>query len=292
MGIANLGPATTTGRLFLPVTEHYGLYVDHVARRFFRRSDYQEVEIYDTVPFGRMLCLDRYVMVTEQDEPYYHEPLVHVPAFTHPHPRSALIVGGGDGGSARELLRHRTIERVVLVEIDSEVVEAARLHLAGIHRGALHDPRVEVVIADGLRFVAATQRRFDLIILDLTDPVGPSRPLYSAAFYRACRRVMNDGAIMSLHVESPISRPAMCRDIVCRLRAEFPAVAPYLVSIPTYGALWAMATASESLDPRHLSQQTIAERLGNPAFAGLRVYNPSIHQALFALSNSVASVLE
>lgn len=280
------------GLIFLPVTEHHGVYVERAQRRFRRRSPYQEVEIYDTVPFGRLLCLDRYVMVTEKDEAHYHEPLVHVPAFTHARPRSALIIGGGDGGTARELLRHRSVRNIVVVEIDSEVVEAARLHLAGIHRGALYDARVEVVIADGLRFVEATDRRFDLIVLDLTDPMGPSRPLYSAAFYRACRRLMNPGAIMSLHIESPTSRPEVCREIVDNLRAEFPKVAPYVTSIPTYGALWGMATASETLDPRDVFSRTIAHRLADSSFADLKVYNPFLHQALFALPNEVASTLE
>lgn len=285
-------PDRTVRQIFLPVTDDYGLYVDHATRRFARRSPYQEVAIYDTVPFGRMLCLDQYVMVTEKDEAYYHEPLVHVPAFTHPHPRSALIIGGGDGGSAREVRRHRSIEHILVVEIDSEVVEASRLHLTGIHQGALYDRRVEVLIGDGLRFVQGTDRRFDLIILDLTDPLGPSRPLYSADFYRACSRLMRPGAIMSLHIESPTSRPDVCRQIVENLRAAFAKVAPYVTTIPTYGALWGMATASQTLDPRDVFSRTIAYRLTDPNFAELKVYNPFLHQAMFALPNEVAGMLE
>lgn len=275
--------AAATEDLFLPVTDTYGLYASGVSCRYRGCSPYQAIEIYDTPAFGRMLCIDGCVMTSEQDESFYHEALVHVPAISHPRPRRALIVGGGDGGAAEELLKHPSIERIVLVEIDAQVIEVARQHLAGIHRGSLDDPRVEIVVADGLRYVASAPSMFDVAILDLTDPMGPSRPLYSTDFYRACRRILDDGGIMSLHVESPVCQPAAWRDIIDALRAAFPIVAPYLVPVVTYGALWGMATASATLDPRRVLGADVDARIRQRGLGDLEFYGAEMHSAVFAL---------
>jgi spermidine synthase len=151
-------------------------------------SAFQAVEVHDTVPFGTLFRLDGHFMTSEKDEFFYHENLVHPAALTHSRPVRALIVGGGDGGSAEELLKHPTIESVTLAEIDEAVVEISRKYLHAVHRGALDDPRLTLRIGDGFEYVRSGSGLFDLIVLDLTDPGGPSEALYTPDFYRACAR--------------------------------------------------------------------------------------------------------
>ena len=142
--------------------------------------------MHDTVPFGRLFRLDGHFMTSEKDEFFYHENLVHPAALTHPKPVRALIVGGGDGGSAEELLKHPSIESVTLAEIDASVVAISRTHLRSVHGGAFDDPRLTLRIGDGFAYVRSAADRYDLIVLDLTDPGGPSEALYTTDFYRAC----------------------------------------------------------------------------------------------------------
>jgi spermidine synthase len=151
-------------------------------------SPYQHIEVMETAAFGRVFRLDGYLMTSEADEWFYHENLNHIPAITHPDPRSALIIGGGDGGSARQLLKYPSIEQVVVCELDAGVVAIADEYFAKVHQGAFHDPRLQLVIGDGLKYVAESQQQFDLIVLDLTDPQGYAEPLYTRAFFADCAR--------------------------------------------------------------------------------------------------------
>ena len=201
------------------------------------------------MPFGRLFRLDGHFMTSEKDEFFYHENLVHLAALTHPRPERALIIGGGDGGSAEELLKHPSIRSVTLAEIDAAVVDIARKYLGAVHGGALDDPRLTLRIGDGFAYVRAATERFDLIVLDLTDPGGPSELLYTADFYRACAARLNPGGAMTLHIASPIAHPDRIRATLAGLREAFPLVTPYLTSIPLYGGLWMMACASATLDP-------------------------------------------
>ncbi|MBS4095736.1 MAG: polyamine aminopropyltransferase, partial [Sulfuricella sp.] len=168
-----------------------------------RRSRYQDIEVWDTPEFGRLFRLDGCFMSSERDEFFYHENIVHLPAIAHPAPRRALVVGGGDGGSAEELLKHPSIEKVVIAELDEEVVNISRTWLQAVHHGALDHPKVEIRIGDGLAYVRDSTEVFDLIILDLTDPGGPATPLYSAEFYAACRTHLAPGGALALHIGSP-----------------------------------------------------------------------------------------
>src|SRR5690349_6792475 len=172
------------------MTEHMTddwAFVVRSAREFEKfRSPYQAVEVHDTVPFGKLFRLDGHFMTSERDEFFYHENLVHPAALAHPKPERALIVGGGDGGSAEELLKYPTIRSITLVDIDLAVVDISRKYLQQVHRGALDDPRVDVRIEDGFAFVRNGTEQYDLIVLDLTDPGGPSTPLYTTDFYQAC----------------------------------------------------------------------------------------------------------
>src|SRR4029453_7079930 len=163
-------------------------------------------------------------MTSENDEFFYHENLVHPAAIAHPAPARALIVGGGDGGSADELFKHPSIESVTLAEIDSSVVAISRKYLAAVHRGALDDARLKLRIGDGFEYVRSASERFDLIVLDLTDPGGPSEALYTTDFYRACAARLEPAGAMTLHIASPIAHPQRIRSTLASLRQAFAVV--------------------------------------------------------------------
>ena len=269
------------------LTDDWGFFIRSARRLESFRSRYQAVEVHDTVPFGRLFRLDGHFMTSEQDEFYYHENLVHVAALAHPEPRRALIVGGGDGGSAEELLKHPSMAAVTLCEIDAAVVDISRRYLAQVHHGALDDPRLTLEIGDGFAYVREASALYDLIVLDLTDPGGPSTPLYTAEFYRACAARLAPGGAMTLHLASPVAHPARIRDGLARLREAFPRVTPYLASIPLYGGLWMMACASGTLDPAGLSAAEADRRIAQRGISRLRYYNGDMHRAALALPNFV-----
>jgi len=255
------------------------------------RSPFQSIEVHDSVPFGRLFRLDGHFMTSERDEFYYHEMLVHVPGIAHPAPERALIVGGGDGGSAEELLKYPSIKSVTLCEIDLAVVDISRKHLASVHKGALDDPRVDLRIGDGFAFVRDTAERFDLIVLDLTDPGGPSTLLYTPDFYRACAARLNPVGAMTLHIASPVAHPSRVRDGLAALRTAFTLVTPYLASIPLYGGMWMMACCSGSLDPRKLAAHEVDRRLAQRRIGDLQYYNGEVHRAALALPNFVRELV-
>ncbi len=274
------------------LTEETGFFV-RSAREYERfQSPYQTVEVHDTAPFGKLFRLDGHFMTSEKDEFFYHENLVHIAAIAHPAPTTALVVGGGDGGSAEELLKYSTMKSVTLVEIDLAVIDIARKYLGEVHRGALADPRLTLKVEDGLAFVRSSTENYDLIVLDLTDPGGPSEPLYHADFYRACAARLNPSGAMTLHIASPVAHPDRIRAGIANLRAAFPIVVPYLVSIPLYGGLWMMACASTTLNPSYISPFEANRRIALRRIRDLRYYNGDMHRAAMALPAFVRELVE
>jgi spermidine synthase len=273
------------------LTDDWGFYIRSAQRLEKFKSPYQEIEVHDSVPFGKLFRLDGHFMTSERDEFFYHENLVHLPALTHEQPEGALIVGGGDGGSAEELLKHPSIKSITLAEIDGAVVNIARKYLGAVHGGALDDPRVTLAIGDGFEFVRTTSDRFDLIVLDLTDPGGPSELLYTSDFYRACAARLNPGGALSLHIASPIAHPGEIKRTIGNLRAAFPRVTPYLTSVPLYGGMWMMACASATLDPKSLTAQEVDRRIAARGLRELQYYNGEMHCAALALPNFVRKLL-
>ncbi|MFA5139823.1 MAG: polyamine aminopropyltransferase [Elusimicrobiota bacterium] len=255
-----------------------------VRRRLFKgQSRFQEVEVLETAGHGRLLLIDGMTMVSERDEFVYHEMIAHVPLFVHPKPRRVLVIGGGDGGTVREVLRHRGVTRCVLVEIDSLVVEAARRHLPGTS-SALSSRRAQVLIEDGVRFVHETDDRFDVVIVDSTEPFGPARELFGRSFYRDVRRVLTDGGIVVSQAGSPFYELGTLRRLSRNLRSSFPVVAPYLFTNLTYpGGLWAFTFASKGLRPVDDFKPARVKAARLP----LRWYNAEIHKAAFALPTFV-----
>lgn len=262
------------------------------ARRIERiDSPFQRIEVWETPQLGTLFSLDDRPMTSVGDEFIYHECMVHPAALTHPEPRSALVLGGGDGGAARQLLRHPGIARIVVAELDAEVVRMARAHLAPVHGGAFDDARVEVVIGDAAQFVATTHERFDLVVFDLTPPDSPAATLYTHAFYEQLKVVMCPGAALSMHLGSPFFHEARVRALATGLVAAFKTVRLMSAFIPLYGSLWLMAIASDALDPCALSAHEVAVRIDTRGIDALRYYGAALHPALFALPGTVRAQL-
>lgn len=261
------------------------------------RSRFQHYEIWDTPAFGKLFRLDGSFMSAERDEFFYHENLVHVPALSLPAPpRRALVIGGGDGGSARELLKYPAIERVVVVELDEAVVALARRHLAAIHGGAFEDTRTELRFENGLDYVSRHAgdtggARFDLVVLDLTGPAGPAAALYEPPFFRACQTLLGGQGLLSLHLGAPVFQREQVRAVVDGLKAVFANVSPYFLYIPLYGSLWGLACASDCHDPRKFAASTIDRRVHERGIGALRYYNGDMHVAQFAQPNYLRALL-
>lgn len=255
------------------------------------QTPFQQLEMLQTPQFGKVLRLDGHFMTSEREEFFYHEALVHPAAMAHAAPRRALILGGGDGGAAKELLKHPSMEQVVIAELDEAVVQVARSQLSAVHQGAFDDPRVQLCIGDGMALVDRTDSQFDLVFLDLTDPETPAQSLYTEQALTRMRRVMAPGAALVMHLGSPVFHADQVAQLAQSLRSQFAVVRCYGLYIPLYGAYWGMAVASDSLDAADLSAQQAAERLQARGIDGLRYYNPEVHGALFALPNYYRSLV-
>lgn len=268
-------------RLFERLTDSAGMYFDGV-RIDALQTPFQLIEVYESPDFGKLMRIDGANMTSERDEFFYHENLVHPPALAHPAPRRVLVIGGGDGGAVEELLKHPSVEQVVLAELDAGVIDIARRHFAAIHHGALDDARVEIRIGDGMQLVRSTAERFDLIYLDLTDPGGPADALYSPPFFADCNRALAEGGALVLHIGSPFFHAERVRSSLHHLRAVFPLASPWFVHIPVYAATWGFACASSAIDPASLSPQEIASRLRQRGIGDLQFYDAGTHAAMFA----------
>lgn len=247
------------------------------------QSPYQRVEVYDTQQFGKLFRLDGRLMTSEGDEFFYHECMTHPAALAHPNPESILVIGGGDGGSSEELLKHPSVKRIVMAELDPVVIDISKKWLGAIHKGAFDDPRLEVKIGDGFEFVQSTAERFDMIVLDLTDPDTPAFHLYSEQFFRMCQRILRPGGMLTLHLGSPVYQVETVRKNAANLRKVFRQVAPMSLFVPLYGSLWCLAVASDTIDPRATSVDTIAQRISERHISDLRYFHPAMHPALFTL---------
>jgi spermidine synthase len=259
-------------------------------------SPYQRIEVWDTPQLGRLFTLDGRPMTSSGDEFIYHECMVHPAALAHPSPRTALVLGGGDGGAARQLLLHPSIERIVVAELDADVVRLTRAHLPEVHGGAFDDPRVELVIGDAARYVAAAAAeaapaQFDLIVFDLTPPDSPAAGLYTRAFYERLKQVMSPLAALSMHLGSPYYNAPRVAGLLNDLCAAFTIVRPMNTFVPLYGSLWMMATASQILDPAGVDIDTLRTRLTARRVDSLKHYDPALHAGLFSASWSVRDKL-
>jgi spermidine synthase len=252
-----------------------------------QRDGMQEVLVFDNSVFGRTLMLDGAVQTTERDEFIYHEMLAHPPLFAHGNPRRVLIIGGGDGGTLEEVLKHRSVERATLVEIDPTVVDASRAYLPSVSAGAFDDARAKIVISCGFTFVRECSERFDVIIVDSTDPRGPGWRLFTTAFYTNCRALLSEGGILVAQSGVPFMQPDELTLVTARLGRVFKDVAAYMASVPTYyGGGMAFAWASDDPERRTLPLVELERRFAASEIP-TRYYVPDVHLAAFALPRFV-----
>ncbi len=239
----------------------------------------QAVLVFENPLLGRVLVLDGVVQTSERDEFIYHEMMTHVPIQAHGAAREVLIIGGGDGGALEEALKHPALTRVTLVELDPRVVEIARAWLPGIHRGAFDDPRAELLFTDGVRFVAETDRQFDVIVLDTTDPIGAGEALFTETFYADCRARLRPGGILVGQSGNPVAEPGRLRACRARLARVFADASFILTSVPAYlGGPFVFAWGSDDPAKRRLSATELATR---PCPPTLRCYTAAVHAAAF-----------
>jgi spermidine synthase len=277
-------------RLNEALTDSSGVYFDAGTLVAARQSAFQKIEVFDCPDLGRLMRIDGSNMTSERDEYFYHEALIHPAVIAHPDPQRVLIIGGGDGGAAEELLKH-PVAICRLCELDPAVVDMSRTYLGRIHGGVFGDPRLMLDIGDGMAFVRATEDSFDLIYLDLPDPVGAAEPLYAPRFYRDCRRVLNKSGALVMHIGSPFSHPARVEQSLQELRTQFAIVTPYFVHIPIYGAVWGFAVASDVLDIRQISAVAIDAALAARHIEQRQLYNGAIHHAMLALPEYVKTLV-
>lgn len=257
-------------------------------RRLFKgKSPFQTVEVVETKGHGRLLLIDGMTMVSERDEFVYHEMIAHVPLFLHPKPKRVLVIGGGDGGSVREVLKHKSVAQCVLVEIDRLVVDASKKYIP-LTAAKLSDKRCVVRIDDGVKFVKETKERFDVIIVDSTEPFGPAKELFGTGFYKDVKRILTEDGIVVSQAGSPFYEIGTIKNLDRILGKVFPVVDAYLFNNLTYpGGLWAFTYASKGLRPvKDLKPARVkAARLP------LRWYNADVHAGAFALPNFLRKAL-
>ena len=270
---------------------HFGQYFAIDQLVYQQKTEHQDLIIFDNANMGRVMALDGVVQTTERDEFIYHEMMAHVPLLAHGSAKRVLIIGGGDGGMLREVCKHHSIEHITMVEIDASVVEFCKQYLPNHSAGAYDDKRLELVIDDGVNFVKTTAQRYDVIISDCTDPIGPGASLFESAFYQACARILKEGGVFVaqngvafLQLEEAITSKK-------KLASYFSDVSFYQAAIPTYyGGIMSFAWASQSTALRQLDVSEIQKRF---AQSGLRCryYNPAIHVGSFALPQYLLDAL-
>jgi spermidine synthase len=248
------------------------------------QTEFQKLDVFETAQWGRMLTLDGLVMTTDQDEFVYHEMITHVPLCTHPHPEYVAVIGGGDGGAIREILKHDSVKKATLVEIDGRVIEAGKKYFPAISQG-LSDPRVEIRVEDGIKHLAEAKNRYDLIIVDSTDPIGPAVGLFAKEFYQNVFAALREDGLFVAQTESPFYHADLIRNTFATVSSLFPVTRLYLASIPTYpSGLWSFTVGSKRLDPAAVS----ADR--TLPFT-TKYYTPELHRGAFALPQFVADLV-
>lgn len=253
---------------------------------FSGRTEFQSVEIIETRSFGVCLVLDGKIQSSERDEFIYHEALVHPAMLSHSWPETVFIAGGGEGATLREVLNHKTVKRVVMVDIDRQVIDICRRFLVSFHRGAFEDSRVELQIADARTYLEETTDRFDVIVIDLVEPLkeGPACLLYTKEFYQLVKDKLSSEGIIA--VQSGASGWTNSRNftaIINTLKSVFSIVCPYQAYVPSFVDLWGFATASQTISPIKLLPEEVDSRISARMLKKPRSYDGLSHQAAFIL---------
>ena len=259
------------------------------------QSAFQDIWLFDTASHGRVLMLDGVVQITEADEFIYQEMIAHVPLLSRKRAENVLIIGAGDGGVLRRVLQHSQVKRAVMVEIDGEVIRLSRKWLPGVGGNAWIDSRSEILVEDGIAYVAAAPTEaFDVIIVDSTDPAGPGEALFTDAFYADCARVLSRDGIIVNQCGVPFMQADELGATSARRRLVFPYVSAYLAAVPTYvGGFMTLGIAAKSGNPGKTTVETLAARAKAAGILGSTGYwTPEIQAASFHLPPYIARCLE
>ncbi|MCA1032146.1 spermidine synthase [Bacillus timonensis] len=249
------------------------------------QTEFQKLDMVETEEFGNMLILDGMVMTTQKDEFVYHEMVAHVPLFTHPNPENVLVVGGGDGGVIREVLKHPSVKKATLVEIDGKVIEYSKQYLPEI-AGMLEDPRVEVKVDDGFMHIAQSENIYDVIMVDSTEPVGPAVNLFSKGFYAGISKALKEDGVFVAQTDNPWFTPELITNVQRDVKEIFPITRLYVANIPTYpSGLWTFTIGSKKHDPLEVSEERFHE-------IETKYYTKELHKAAFALPKFVSDLIK
>lgn len=251
------------------------------------KSDFQRIDVLENEEMGRFLVLYGAIMITEKDEFIYHEMITHVPLFVHENAENVLVIGGGDGCTLREILKHKNVKKITEVEIDRQVVEISKNYFSNLHNNSFDDERIELVFEDGFNFLKKSERKFDIIISDGSDPVGPAKALFQKSFYKEAKRSLRDKGIFVSQTESPFFHPEIVKKIYRDLRETFSNVQMFLAFIPSYpSGMWSFSFCSDYW----MGNVFKKEKFLHCGFK-TKYYNPEIHSSSFVLPEFVKELI-
>jgi spermidine synthase len=264
-------------------TKNFGITAKIKQTLHTEQTEFQKLDMVETEEFGNMLILDGMVMTTQKDEFVYHEMVAHVPLFTHPNPENVLVVGGGDGGVIREVLKHPSVKKATLVEIDGKVIEYSKKYLPEI-AGKLEDPRVEVKVDDGFMHIAQSENIYDVIMVDSTEPVGPAVNLFTKGFYAGISKALKEDGIFVAQTDNPWFTPELITQVQRDVKEIFPITRLYIANIPTYpSGMWTFTIGSKKHDPLAVSEDRFFD-------IETKYYTKELHKAAFVLPKFVADL--
>jgi spermidine synthase len=254
-------------------------------------SEHQHILLFKHAIMGKVLVIDGLVQVTNGDEFIYHEMVTHVPLLAHGSAKSVLIIGGGDGGVMREIQRHKGVKRMVLVEIDPDVIKFSKEWMPEVSNGSFDDPRVEVIITDGVKYMAETGEKFDIIIIDSSDPVGPSAVLFTREFYASCKARLNPNGILVTQNGIPFMHPEPVRDSSASFASLFVHQSMYQITVPGFaGGPMTLGFATDNADAMHPKLEDLETRFGQIEDE-FNYYNPRVHQGAFGLPSYIEKLI-
>lgn len=266
-------------------TENFGITAKIKRTLHTEQTEFQKLDMVETEEFGNMLILDGMVMTTQKDEFVYHEMVAHVPLFTHPSPENVLVVGGGDGGVIREVLKHLSVKKATLVEIDGKVIQYSKKYLPEI-AGELDNPRVEVKVDDGFLHIAQSENEYDVIMVDSTEPVGPAVNLFTKGFYAGISKALKEDGIFVAQTDNPWFTPELITNVFKDVSEIFTITRLYTANIPTYpSGLWTFTIGSKKHDPLEVSEERFHD-------IETKYYTKELHKAAFALPKFVGDLIK
>lgn len=266
--------------------EGFGIAIEKDKDLYTKQSPFQKVDVFSSRAFGNVLTLDGLMMVTERDEFFYHEMITHIPMLTHKDPKNILVIGGGDGGTVRELLKHDSVVHIDMVEIDGEVIEASKKYFPTVS-SELDNPKVSVLVMDAIEFIKDKTDLYDVVLIDSTDPIGPGEGLFNEGFYNNVKKALKKGGIVVPQTEGPFAQSENMQKTYRLLRKVFKNVAPYCSVMPTYpGGYWSWGFCSDEVDIP-LDYRTIDEKRALKIEKTCKIYNRKLHSAVFCVPNFV-----